>query len=415
MNPQYLSRLPDSGFDRVDALLHPVDTDLADAFPGDRQQPQPVHTVYVSAADAGPDTPRLWGEQAVELLDRHTNALSEIGTTGALPDVRAMLEHRPIMDLRIDFEDGFGWRSDDVEDAAALEAGRTLRLLSSDPSGPRSLGIRAKGLAPHERRRGIRTLELVLEGAGGVPDGFVFTVPKLRAAQQVTAVVALCEELERAYGLPDRSLLFELQIESPQAVLGPDGTVTVAKAIHLADGRCTGLHYGTYDYSAACGIASRFQSLEHPVADHAKSVMLVAAAQTGVWVCDGSTQVIPQGSDEEIHAALARHYRLVTRSLERGYYQGWDMHPGHLITRWLATFDFYRAALPAAATRVQAYLDRQGGGVMDEPATAQALATVILRGLACGAFDEDAVRAQAPGCTVDTLRDLLTRAVVPGS
>jgi citrate lyase beta subunit len=357
----------------------------------------------------------VWGEQAVELLDRHSNALSEIGTTGALPDVRTMLEHRPIMDLRIDFEDGYGWRSDDVEDAAALEAGRTLRLLSSDPSGPRSLGIRAKGLAPHERRRGIRTLELVLEGAGGVPDGFVFTVPKLRAAQQVTAVVALCEELERAYGLPDRSLLFELQIESPQAVLGPDGTVTVAKAIHLADGRCTGLHYGTYDYSAACGIASRFQSLEHPVADHAKSVMLVAAAQTGVWVCDGSTQVIPQGSDEEIRAALARHYRLVTRSLERGYYQGWDMHPGHLITRWLATFDFYRAALPAAATRVQAYLDRQGGGVMDEPATAQALATVILRGLACGAFDEDAVRAQAPGCTVDTLRDLLTRAVVPRS
>ncbi|MDH6285708.1 citrate lyase beta subunit [Rhodococcus opacus] len=415
VNPQYLSRLPDSGFDRVDALLDPVDTDLADAFPGDRQQPQPVHTVYVSAADAGPDTPRVWGEQAVELLDRHSNALSEIGTTGALPDVRTMLEHRPIMDLRIDFEDGYGWRSDDVEDAAALEAGRTLRLLSSDPSGPRSLGIRAKGLAPHERRRGIRTLELVLEGAGGVPDGFVFTVPKLRAAQQVTAVVALCEELERAYGLPDRSLLFELQIESPQAVLGPDGTVTVAKAIHLADGRCTGLHYGTYDYSAACGIASRFQSLEHPVADHAKSVMLVAAAQTGVWVCDGSTQVIPQGSDEEIRAALARHYRLVTRSLERGYYQGWDMHPGHLITRWLATFDFYRAALPAAATRVQAYLDRQGGGVMDEPATAQALATVILRGLACGAFDEDAVRAQAPGCTVDTLRDLLTRAVVPGS
>jgi citrate lyase beta subunit len=415
VNPQYLSRLPDSGFDRVDALLDPVDTDLADAFPGDRQQPQPVHTVYVSAADAGPDTPRVWGEQAVELLDRHSNALSEIGTTGALPDVRTMLEHRPIMDLRIDFEDGYGWRSDDVEDAAALEAGRTLRLLSSDPSGPRSLGIRAKGLAPHERRRGIRTLELVLEGAGGVPDGFVFTVPKLRAAQQVTAVVALCEELERAYGLPDRSLLFELQIESPQAVLGPDGTVTVAKAIHLADGRCTGLHYGTYDYSAACGIASRFQSLEHPVADHAKSVMLVAAAQTGVWVCDGSTQVIPQGSDEEIRAALARHYRLVTRSLERGYYQGWDMHPGHLITRWLATFDFYRAALPAAATRVQAYLDRQGGGVMDEPATAQALATVILRGLACGAFDEDAVRAQAPGCTVDTLRDLLTRAVVPRS
>ncbi|AWK70861.1 aldolase [Rhodococcus oxybenzonivorans] len=415
MNPQYLSRLPDSGFDRVDALLGSVDTSLAQHFPGDRPQSQPIHTVYVSAADARPDTPRRWSEQAVALLDRYADALESVGTTGALPDVRTVLQNRPVMDLRIDFEDGYGWRSDDIEDAAALDAGRTLRLLSSDPDGPRFLGIRAKGLAPHERRRGIRTLELVLEGAGGVPNGFVFTVPKLRAAAQVTAVVALCEELERAYGLPDGSLHFELQIESPQAVIGPDGTVTVAKAIHLADGRCTGLHYGTYDYSAACGIASRFQSLEHPVADHAKSVMLVAAAQTGVWVCDGSTQVVPQGSDDDVRAALSRHYRLVTRSLERGYYQGWDMHPGHLITRWLATFDFYRGALPAAATRLQAYLDRQGGGVVDEPATAQALATVVLRGLACGAFDEDVVLAQAPGCTVDVLHNLVARAVVPGT
>ncbi|AQA23524.1 hpcH/HpaI aldolase/citrate lyase family protein [Rhodococcus sp. MTM3W5.2] len=327
--------------------------------------------------------------------------------------MRAVLARRPIVDLRIDFEDGYGWRGDQSEDAAARAAGRTLRALSLDENGPRWLGIRAKGLAPHERRRGIRTVELVLDGAGGVPEGFVFTVPKLRAVQQVTAVVALCEEIERAHGLPDRSLRFELQIESPQAVIGPDGRITVAEAIHAADGRCTGLHYGTYDYSAACGIASKFQSLEHPVADHAKSVMLVAAAQTGVWVCDGSTQVIPEGTDEQIAAALARHHRLVTRSLERGYYQGWDMHPGHLVTRWLATFGFFRSALPEAAGRLQAYLDRHSAGVMDEPATAQALATVVLRGLACGAFDEAEVLTSAPGCSVPVLRNLLARTAAP--
>ncbi|MFZ2176629.1 MAG: aldolase/citrate lyase family protein [Rhodococcus sp. (in: high G+C Gram-positive bacteria)] len=415
MTSPHRPRLADSEFERIEAILAPVDQALTLNFPGDRVQDQPIHTVYVSAADARPDTHRVWAERAIDLLDQHAETLAEIGTTGALPHVRTTLGHRPIMDLRIDFEDGYGWRSDDVEDAAARGAGRTLGRLAGDTDGPHSLGIRTKGLAPHELRRGIRTLELVLEAAGGVPDGFVFTVPKLRAAEQVTAVVALCEALERAHGLPERSLVFELQIESPQAVIGPDGTVTVAKAIHMAAGRCTGLHYGTYDYSAACGIASKFQSLEHPVADHAKSVLLVAAAQTGVWVCDGSTQVIPRGSDDEVHAALVRHYRLVTRSLERGYYQGWDMHPGHLITRWLATFDFYRGALPAAASRLQAYLDRQGGGVMDEPATAQALATVVLRGLACGAFDEKAVLEQAPGCPVRTLRDLRTRTVLPES
>ncbi|TXG92304.1 aldolase [Rhodococcus rhodnii] len=405
--------MSDDALSRIDALLEPVDTALARDYPGDDPQGQPLHTVYVSAADASPDTPREWGTQALDLVERTTSALTALSDDAVVDLVRETLTRRPVADLRIDFEDGYGWRGNAVEDDAARAAGATLATLAADPAGPRSLGIRAKGLAPHERARGIRTLELVLDGAGGVPAGFVFTVPKLRAPEQVPAVVALCEALEQAHGLPERSLRFELQIESPQAVIAADGTVTVAKAIHLADGRATGLHYGTYDYSAACGIASKFQSLDHPVADHAKAVMLVAAAQTGVWVSDGSTQVTPQGTDDEIRRAIDRHFRLVTRSLERGYYQGWDMHPGHLATRYLANFVFFRDALSAAAPRLQAYLDRQGGAVMDEPATAQALAAVVLRGLAAGAFTADDVLALAPACTEDTLTDLLTRSIAP--
>jgi citrate lyase beta subunit len=272
-----------------------------------------------------------------------------------------------------------------------------------------SCGIRFKGLTLADRPRAVRTLELVLDG--GLPEGFVFTVPKLRAAEQVTATMWLCEALEHAHGLPARSLRFELQIESPQAVLGADGTATLARALHLAEGRCTGLHYGTYDYSAACGITPQNQSLEHPVADHAKAVMLAAAAQTGVWVADGSTQVNPVGTDTQVEQAIRRHHRLVTRSLERGFYQGWDMHPGHLVTRWLATFTFFRTALVAAAPRLQAYLDRRGGAVVDEPATAEALAAVVLRGLDCGAFGVDEVLAQAPGADLATLRALKSRRV----
>lgn len=107
--------------------------------------------------------------------------------------------------------------------------------------------------------------------------------------------------------------------------------------------------------------------------------------------------------------AIRRHHRLVTRSLERGYYQGWDMHPGHLATRWLATFTFFRAALTAAAPRLQAYLDRRGGAIVDEPATAEALATVVLRGLDCGAFDVDDVATLAPDASLPVLRDLKDR------
>ena len=234
----------------------------------------------------------------------------------------------------------------------------------------------------------MRSLDLVLGALGGtLPPGFVVTLPKVTSVDQVEAMVLLCERLESAHGFPAGSLRFEVQVETPQAVLGADGTATVARVVHAADGRCTGLHYGTYDYSASLGVAAAHQAMDHPVADHAKAVMQVAAAQTGVRVSDGSTNVLPLGDREQVEAAWALHARLVRRSLERGLYQGWDLHPAQLPTRYLATFAFYRSGLTAAATRLRNYLDRRSGGVLDEPATAFALAGFLLRGLDCGALD----------------------------
>lgn len=389
---------------RIDKLLAGVDAELEARYPGDGDITQPVHTVYVSAADATAATPEEWGAAATGLLDNHTHFLVELGGEDAVDTVRRRLASAPIQDLRLDFEDGYGRRADDAEDRDARRAGHTLAALGTD-----RCGIRIKSLRSAERRRAIRTLELIFDAIGVVPSGFVFTVPKLQAAEQATAAVWLCEALEQAHGLPGGTLRFELQIESPQAVLGADGSATVAKALHRSDGRCLGLHYGTYDYSAACGIAPQQQALDHPVADHAKAVMLAAAAQTGVHVVDGSTQVIPTGTSEQIRSAILRHHHLVTRSLERGYYQGWDMHPGHLVTRWLATFTFFRAALAAAGPRLQAYLDHRGGAVIDEPATAEALANVVLRGLDVDAFTIDDVRAVTPGADTAVLRSLKER------
>ncbi|AKC41435.1 aldolase [Mycobacteroides chelonae] len=386
-----------------------LDAELASSYPDGRSEPQPIHTAYVSAALAGVQTTAQWGESALELLGRHEDVLTALDTQGVLPRVSERLASSPVQDLRVDFEDGYGWREDSTEDADARKAGRTLRALSIEANPPAVLGIRIKGLTSLHLRRSVRTLELVLDGASGVPRGFVTTIPKFRALAQVEAALRLFDELERVHGLPHGSLRFELQIESPQAVLGADGTATLAKAIHLGQGRLTALHYGTYDYSAACGIAAEHQSLEHPVADHAKAVMLAAAAQTGVWVCDGSTQVIPDGTLEQQRSALTRHHRLVTRALDRGYWQGWDMHPGHLVTRWLATYGFHRRALAVAGPRIVAYLQRQGGGVIDEPATAQALAAGVLRGLDCGAYSPDDVVAIAPGCDRAVLDQLVQR------
>jgi hypothetical protein len=198
------------------------------------------------------------------------------------------------------------------------------------------------------------------------------------AVEQVAAMTVLCGRL---------GIRFEVQVETPPAVLGPDGTATLARFIDAAQGRLVGLHYGTYDYSAACGIAAGHQALDHPVADHAKAVMQVAAAGTGVRLSDGSTNVLPVGDTDAVQAAWRLHAGLVRRSLERGFYQGWDLHPAQLPTRYAATYGFFRDGAPAAVARLDGYLARRAGGILDEPATARALAGFLLRGLDCGALD----------------------------
>ncbi len=127
--------------------------------------------------------------------------------------------------------------------------------------------------------------------------------------------------------------------------------------------------------------------MEHPVADHAKAVMQVAAAGTGVFVCDGSTNVLPVGDRDAVRAAWRLHIRLVRRSLAQGIYQGWDLHPAQLPSRYVATYAFFREGLAQAAARLHAYVHGGDSGYLDEPATAAALAGFVLRGVECGAVD----------------------------
>lgn len=278
------------------------------------------------------------------------------------------------------------------------------------------MGIRMKCMEAAVRDRGIRTLDIFLTGlmeAGGLPDGLVLTLPKVTYAEQVTAMVRLLEAFERAHGLASGRIGFEIQIETTQSILGADGRATVARMIEAAEGRATSLHYGTFDYSASCGVSAAHQSLDHPVADHAKAVMQVAAAGTGVRLSDGSTNVLPVGPADRVHAAWRLHHGLVSRSLARAYYQGWDMHPAHLPTRYAAVYAFYRGGLEQAAARLAAYVAKAGGDVMDEPATAKALSGYLLRGLDCGAVDTAEV-ARLTGLTRADLDALAGRPAATG-
>ena len=330
--------------------------------------------------------------------------------------MRDKLAREPVEDLRIDVEDGYGTRPDDEEDADVRRAAGALRSAIDAGTAPPYVGIRFKGFEAPTRARGVRSLVLFLGALvadGPLPAGFVVTLPKVTAVEQVEALVHTLGRLEGALGLGERALRFEIQVETPQSILGPDGTALVALMVHAAGGRCTGLHYGTYDYSAYCGVAAAHQSLEHPVADHAKAVMQAAAAGTGVRLSDGSTNVLPVGDADEVGAAWGNHLRLVRRSLERGYYQGWDLHPAQLPTRFAATFGFYRDGLATATARLRTYVERRDSGVLDEPATARALADFLLRGLDCGALSDDEVAA-GTGLDGDGLAVLAHRATNDG-
>jgi citrate lyase beta subunit len=383
----------------LDRRLASADAALTGQYPGDRGVRQPVHTVYVPADRYDAGTVQTWGSSAREALAAHAGSAEELAAATGLPvdlardvypRVQAKLADEPIEDLRIDFEDGFGQRPDEQEDEAAVSAARALADSVRSGTAAPFHGIRFKSFEAPTRRRGLRTLDLfvgALAAADGLTDGFVVTLPKVTSVDQVGAMVLACERIEQAHGLPPGALHFEIQVETPQSILGADGTVLVARMIHASAGRCSSLHYGTYDYSASCGIAAAYQSMEHPAADHAKAVMQVAAAGTGVHLSDGSTNVLPVGGRDAVHAAWRLHTRLVRRSLERGFYQGWDLHPAQLPTRYLATYAFYREGLPTAAARLRAYTGGGDSGYLDEPATAAALAGFLVRGVECSAIE----------------------------
>jgi citrate lyase beta subunit len=372
----------------LDVRLARADAALAAGYPGERPGRQPVHTVYVPADKYDAGLVPAYGAAALAAIDVHAGAFAKIvDDDDIVARVRAKLATEPVEDLRVDFEDGYVGKSDADEDSDTERAARALAESQKNGEAAPFGGIRIKCFEAPTRHRSIRTLTAfvaTLVESGGSLDNWVVTLPKVTSVDQVEAMVHVCETLD---------LRFEIQIETPQSILGPDGTALVARMIHAAGERLTGLHYGTYDYSAFCGISAGQQSLEHPVADHAKLVMQAAAAGTGVRLSDGSTNVLPVGDAGDVEAAWANHHRLVRRSLERGFYQGWDLHPAQLPTRYAATYAFYREGLPRALTRLADYTKQAMGGIADEPATARALASYLLRGLDCGAVDAAEVQA----------------------
>jgi citrate lyase beta subunit len=395
-------------------------TALMARYPGDSGSRQPVHTVYGGAHLFKAETARRLGELAVRALEEHgadpDTFAAAIGLDPAQAAtvygrVQEKLRREPVEDFRIDFEDGYGNRSDDEEDGHAAQAASEVARGLEAGLLPPFIGIRIKTLSAELAGRSLRTLDLFLSElvgkAGRLPPGFVVTLPKITSPAHVAVLRDVLAALEGPLGLGAGELKMEFMVETTQCILDADGGSMLPRLLEVAGGRAVAAHFGTYDYTASNEITAGFQRMRHRACDFAKNVMKVAYAGTGLWLSDGATNVMPIGARPVVHAAWRLHADDVRHSLESGYYQGWDLHPAQLPTRYAAVYAFFLEGLPAATERLKNFVDKAAqatlvGDVFDDAATGQGLLNYFIRGINSGALTEE--EALATGLTLDELR-----------
>lgn len=404
-------------------------------------QPQPIHTVYGGAQLYKVGSLRKLGEMArlhflkyapdAESLSRLLNdpALDSVPWTILHQKVCERLQTSPIDDYRIDFEDGYGYRPSVEEDAAALLAAEAMSEELSLGGLPRFSGIRIRSFTPGAWLRAARTLDLFISklltcSGGKLPPGFVVTLPKVSQAEQVDALVLLLSQLEHRFDLADGVIKIELMIESPAALMSADGTSPLRRLLAAAKGRCRGVHFGTYDYSAACDITADHQSMSHPACVWALNTIKVALGATGVWLADGATNILPlpvhravsekalSPKEEAANArAVIRAWRLsyanISNSLKLGFYQGWDLHPNQIGIRLAAHYAFFLKDLADASIRLRNFIEKAAqataiGGVFDDAASGQGLLNFFIRAVDAGAIGEAEIGAS--GLTMSDLR-----------
>ena len=455
----------------ISARLSEANREFAARYPGESPGRQPVHTVYGGAHLFRADTTVRLGALARRALDTYAPDFAAFARALALPGsdelpdsvaddsaVRAHLERdelafrsehpgvwlghkvyarvveklgrEPVEDFRIDFEDGYGNRPDAEEDGHAAAAAAEVARGMAEGTLPPFIGIRIKTFSEELYARSSRTLDIflseLLSASGGrLPENFVVTLPKVTLPEQVAALADLFDLFEREAGLSPGSLRLELMVETTQSIIGSRGECALPLLVEAARGRCVAAHFGTYDYTASCQITAAHQHMTHPACDHARHAMQVALGGTGVWLSDGATNIMPvpahrapEGAaltpEQEaenlrtVHRAWRLHYEHIQHSLRNAFYQGWDLHPAQLPTRYAAVYTFFLESLGPASERLSNFVEKAAratlvGDVFDDAATGQGLLNYFLRAVNCGAVsEEEAVRLS--GLTNEELR-----------
>jgi citrate lyase beta subunit len=456
----------------ISVRLEPAHKAFQKRYPGSTGERQPVHTVYGGAHLFRADTAKRLEELAVHSLDEFAPDFITFAKVLALPGaerlpespeaaatitksieadpeaarkenrpawfaftiyrrVREKLKREPVEDFRIDFEDGYGNRPDAEEDGHAAAAASEVASGMNAGELPPFIGIRIKPFTEELRDRSIRTMDIFLtelarKTRGQLPKNFFLTLPKVTLPEEVAALADLCARLEPLLDLEPGALRFELMIETTQSIFNERGAVNLLPLVTAGRGRCVAAHFGTYDYTAGRNITAAHQHMTHSACDFAREVMQVALAGTGVWLADGATNILPvaphrsgkngtplssrQAAENRtaVHSAWKLHFNHIQHSLINGYYQGWDLHPAQLPTRYAAVYSFFLSGLDSASERLRNFIDKAAqatlvGEVFDDAATGQGLLNYFLRAINCGAITAEEAQTLT-GLTLAELR-----------
>jgi citrate lyase beta subunit len=453
--------LPAESLQEIAARLEQAHKAFHRRYPGLSGERQPIHVVYGGAHLFRAGTAKRLGQLALRSLDEFAPEFAAFAKAISLsgadrlpgsaeaaaaivkaiesdPDqarrdnrpawlahtiyrrVREKLQREPVEDYRIDFEDGYGNRPDGEEDGHAAAAASEVSEGMNTGELPPFIGIRIKPLTEDLRERSIRTLdifltELAARTRGQLPKNFCITLPKVTLPDEVAALADICSQLEPMLDLEPGALRMELMIETPQAIVNERGEANLLALVNAARGRCTAAHFGPYDYAASLNIAAPRDALTHLAADFARSLMQASLAETGVRISDGPLNVLPipphraenggppltprqaQENRTSVHHAWRIHFEHVRRALELGFYQGWDVHPAQLPSRYAAVYSFFLENLEFTAERLRNFIEKAAqatrlGRVFDDAAVAQGLLNYILQAINCGALRAEEVQ-----------------------
>jgi len=435
-------------------------------YPGDKPDRQPVHTVYGGANLFKSDTCIKMGEIAskslqtyspdfvtlahllrfeghedlpheekkIEKLVKKMRKMEEVDrrkhpawlSYTIYEKILQKLKAEPVEDFRIDFEDGFGNRPDEEEDATAINAAKELAEGMKNKTISPFIGIRIKPFTEDLKVRGVRTLDIFLTSLlqatnGHLPENFVVMLPKVTIPEQVTTMVRFFELIEKKNNLAPNSLKMETMVEATQIIMDEEGKNPLMRIVRAGEGRLIAAHFGTYDYTASCGITAKYQTMAHPVCDFAHHMTKVALGGTGIFLSDGATNVMPvaphrgealsskqlKENRDSVHNAWRIGYGHSMHSLVNGFYQGWDLNPAQLPMRYAATYNFFMSSIDDATLRLKTFVDRAAistltGDIFDDAATGQGLLNFFLKAMNCGAITEE--EATATGLSVEEIR-----------